>query len=424
VRGAIPLVLLAACAAPAFAEGEAAGGAPGGPRLRPGDGVTALVGGDVVTVSGPVLRGGTVLIRDGRIVRVGVDLEIPEGARVIDCARRHVLPGFVAPDSEGFGLAAGAPRKGSLYRDSLDPLSRTLELTLGAGVLAYHHTSLQERGFLQTQTAVMRPAAGDAARMVLKEPSAVWVDWVRGSAPDRLDFEEKLRAGRRHLKEAEDARREKREAPRSPVPDALLAALRGEIPVRVPATRREEILEALRLGEDHGLRLVIEDATEAWLCAEALARAGATAIVTPREKMRDPRIAEPHGGNIAVAAILEKAGARFAILPVGGFFQAGHGMRLGGLAGRDLSHYPIEGCFAIRGGASEAAVLRAMTLGAAEALGVADRIGSIDPGKDADLLVLDGDPFHYRTVVDLALIEGKVLYERSKSTYYRDLPGR
>jgi hypothetical protein len=147
-------------------------------------------------------------------------------------------------------------------------------------------------------------------------------------------------------------------------------------------------------------------------------------VVTPREKMRDPRIREPHGGNLAVAAVLEGAGARFTLLPVGGFFQVGHGLRLGGLAGRDLANYPLEGAFAIRGGASEAAVLRALTLGAAEALGVADRVGSVEPGKDADLLVLDGDPLHYRTVVDLALLEGKVFYERTKSSYYRDLPGR
>ena len=426
-RRAIPFVLAAAAAlAPgrAAAEGEAAGGAPPAPRVRPGDGVTALVGGEVFTISGPVHRGGTVLVRDGKVWRVGTDLEVPEGAKVLDCAGKRVLPGFVATDSEAFGVAGGAPKKGSLYRDSLDPHARVLELALGAGVLAYHHTALQDRGFLQLQTAVMRPSVGDASRMVLKEPAAIWVDWARGPATERLGFEEQLRSGRRHLKEAEDARREKREAPRSPVPDAVLAALRREIPVRVPATRRDEILDALRLADDHGLRVVLEDATEAWLVPEAIARAGAVAIVSPRRRMRDPRIAEPHGGNMEVAAILERAGARFAILPAGGTFHVGHGLRLGGLAGRDLANYPIEGAFAIRGGASERAVLRAMTLGAAEALGVADRVGSIEPGKDADLIVLDGDPFHYRTVVDMALVEGKVFYERSRSSFYRDLPGR
>ncbi len=147
-------------------------------------------------------------------------------------------------------------------------------------------------------------------------------------------------------------------------------------------------------------------------------------MVTPRDRRRDSGNPEPNGGNVGVAGILEKAGARFCLQPPGGPGTVGGGLTMGGLAGRDLMNLPIEGCFAVRGGASEAETLRSMTLGAAEALGVADRIGSIDPGKDADLILLDGDPFHYRTVVDLAMIEGKVLYERSKSNMFKGLPGR
>ncbi len=376
---------LAAALPPARGDGEGSGGAPAGPRIRPGDGVTAVIG----------LEG------------------------------KRVLPGFVAPDAEPVGFPPGSPKPGSLFRDAVDPFSRMHELALGSGVTSYFVTNMQGRGFLSTQTAVLRPAAGDASRMVLKEPAAVWVNFARGAATERLGFEDQLRAAARYLRDADEARRAGREPPKPSLPGEILAAVKREIPVRVPASLKEEILDALRLAETHGVRLVLEDATEAWLVPDQIARQGAVAVVTPREKRRDPRRGdEPHGGNIAVAAILEKAGTRFCILPVGGASQPGYGFRLGGLAGRDLTNYPIEGAYAIRGGAGEAAVLRALTLGAAEALGVADRIGSIDPGKDADLIVLDGDPFHYRTVVDMALVEGKVLYERSKSSFFRDLPGR
>jgi imidazolonepropionase-like amidohydrolase len=418
------LVLLVAGGNPARAEGDAAGGAPPPPRVRPGDGVTALVGGDVYTISGPVFRRGTVLVRDGKIWKVGVDLPIPEGARVLDVAGRRVLPGWVAPDAEPLALVPGTPKPGGLFRDSLDPYSRMNEVALGTGLTAYYVTSTQGRGFSTTLTAVLRPAPGDAARMVLKEPAALWVNYVRGPVSDRMAFEEQLRAGARHIREADEALRAKREAPRPPVPAEILAVLRREIPVRVPAERKDEILDALRLAEVHGVKLVIEDALESWLVAEPIARAGATALVTPRRRFRDPRIVGPHGGSIEVAAVLERAGARFGLVPPGAMGDSGGGMRLAGLAGRDLAHYFVEGAFAVRGGASEEAVLRSMTLGAAEALGVADRIGSIDPGKDADLIVLDGDPLHYRTVVETALVEGKVLYERSKSPLFRHLPGR
>lgn len=420
----LPLALLLLLGAgPALAEGEGSGGAPAPPRVRPGDGVTALVGGDVYTVSGPVYRRGTVLVRDGKVWKAGVDLALPEGARVIDVAGKRVLPGFVAADADSLGLVQGGARPGSKYADCLDPYSRINEIALGCGLTALHNTA-GNRGFWTSQSAVIRPAAGDAARMVLKENAAIWVNWARGTASDRMQFEELLRSGAKNLKDAEEARRAGREPPRFGGPAEIVAALRREIPVRVPASRKEEILEALRLAETYGVRMVIENATEAWLVAEPLARFGATAVVTPRNKSRDYRLVEPNGGNIGVAGILEKAGARFCLQPPGGPGMIGGGMTMGGLAGRDLMNLPIEGCFAIRGGASEGETLRSMTLGAAEALGVADRIGSIDPGKDADLIVLDGDPFHYRTMVDLAMIEGKVLYERSKSNLFKDLPGR
>ncbi len=417
------LLALLLAAAPALAEGEGTGGRPAPPRVRPGDGVTALVGADVHTVSGPVYRRGTVLVRDGKVWKAGVDLAVPDGARVIDLAGKRLLPGFVAADAEPIGLVQGGVRPGSLYRDCLDPFSRANEVALGSGITALFNASTN-RGFWTGQSAVLRPALGDAGRMVVKENAAVWVNWSRGTATDRMQFEDLLRGGAKALRDAEEARRLKREPPRGNVPAEILALLRREIPVRVPAVRREEILDAIRLAETHGLRLVVEDAHEAWLAAEALARVGATSVVTPRNKSRNPAIDGPNGGNIRVAAILEKAGARFCLQPPGGPGMIGGGLTMGGLAGRDLMNLPIEGCFAIRGGASEAEVLRSMTLGAAEALGVADRLGSIDPGKDADLIVLDGDPFHYRTVVDMAFIEGKLLYERSKSTLFRGLPGR
>ena len=260
--------------------------------------------------------------------------------------------------------------------------------------------------------------------MVLKEPASVTVNFARASIADRLAFEDQLRRGLAHLEAVEAARREKRGEPRSPVPGEILAALRRELPVRLPAVRQDDIRDALRLARDYRLKVVLESCLEAWILPEAIAREGATAVVTPRWKSSDPRIEGPNGGNIRVAGILDGAGARFCLLPPGGFGGPGDGLRLGGLAGRDLLTYPLEGAFAVRGGAGEAAVLRALTLGAAEALGVDDRIGSIAPGKDADLILLDGDPLHYRTMVDLAMIEGKVLYERSKSEFFRDLPGR
>ena len=167
------------------------------------------------------------------------------------------------------------------------------------------------------------------------------------------------------------------------------------------------------------------DCYEAWTLAEEIAAAGAVCVMEPRTR-RWPDAGEEFvaGSNIEGCAMLEKAGARFCVLPPGGFGGVGWSISLGGLAGRDLLTYSWEGAFAIRGGATDDAALRAITLTAAEALGVDDRIGSLAPGKDADVVVWQGDPLDYRMNVETTIVSGRVLYERSKSKLFAHLPDR
>ena len=111
-------------------------------------------------------------------------------------------------------------------------------------------------------------------------------------------------------------------------------------------------------------------------------------------------------------------GVRVALLP----YQ--NRVSLDGRAGRDLTAYPFEAAFAMRGGMDETTALRSITLEPARILGIEKRVGSLEAGKDADVVIWSGHPLHYRSFAKTVWINGKVYYERQKSRLYRDIPTR
>lgn len=394
---------------------------PGGARAqdatRPaaGETVLAVVGGDVYTGTGAVIRGGTVICRGRKIEAVGADLAVPEGARVVDAKGRRVYPGLVAPLGTGMGVARGRPRTGERYADSLDPDNLNVELALSAGITAFHHEG-ERKGIWSATNAVIKPALGAPDLMVVKEPAALTVAWT-SAVQERLGFEQTLEKAKKWVKDGSKGN--------APAPQPILDALARKIPVRISASTKADVDAALRFAKRWDVKLVLLDCYEAWTLTEDVAAAGALCVMEPRTR-RWPNAGEEFtaGSNIEGCAMLEKAGAKFCLLPPGGWGQVGWGITIGQLAGRDLHTYSWEAAFAVRGGASEEASLRAITLTAAEALGVDDRLGSLAPGKDADVVVWQGDPLDYRMNVETTIVSGRVLYERSKSKLFAHLPDR
>jgi imidazolonepropionase-like amidohydrolase len=388
-----------------------------GDEARPaaGESVLAIVGGDVYTGTGSVIRGGVVICRGRKIEAVGADLKVPEGARVVDAKGRRVLPGLIAPLGTGMGVARGRPKSGERYEDSLDPVNMNAELALSAGITAFHHEG-ERKGIFGATNAVIKPAHGEPELMVVKEPAALTVAWS-SAVQERLGFEQTLEKARKWRMDGSKGA--------APAPQAVLDALARKIPVRISAPTKADVAAALRFAKRWDVKLVLLDCHEAWTLAEDVAAAGATCVIEPRTR-RWPGAGEEFtaGSNIEACALLEKAGAKFCVLPPGGFGQVGWGVTVGQLSGRDLHTYSWEAAFAVRGGASAEASLRAITLTAAEALGVDDRLGSLAPGKDADVVVWQGDPLDYRMNVETTIVSGRVLYERSKSKLFAHLPDR
>ena len=172
-------------------------------------------------------------------------------------------------------------------------------------------------------------------------------------------------------------------------------------------------------GSSTGASMMITGAEEAWTVAPLLGRAGFSVLVVPRARRRaNPRSNKPTGWTIENAARLHEHGVPIAIM------SRSKGIGTGGLAGRDLFTLALEAAFAVRGGLSEAAALEAITLGAARLLGVDDRIGSIEVGKDCDLVIARGDLLHYQTLPQWTVVNGRIAYDKEKDSLLRAIRSR
>ncbi len=197
--------------------------------------------------------------------------------------------------------------------------------------------------------------------------------------------------------------------PRKPVKDDLLRLVKGETAMRIPANSASEIQTLIELANELDYRLVIDGASECWVVGKQLAEADASVVLTPRRR-RDAQFgAEDRTGTwIESPRVMEQQGVPFAVDALSSSIS------LNGLAGRDLTSLPLEAAFAVRGGASERAALAAITIVPATMMGLEDRIGSLEVGKDADILILNGNPLDYRTYVETAIVNGNVVYNRSQ----------
>ncbi len=386
----------------------------------------ALVGGDVHTVTRGVHRGGTVLLRDSKIHRVGTAVELPEGTVRIDVSGKRVLPGFVAVSARGLGAGTAAGK----LADSIDPFQESIKVALAAGITSAHLEAgggaFFGPGSAAASNAVVKMTYGSLDGMVILEPASVSLaSWVNGSSSERYDIRENFRKARDFIEAERDFERRRADnrlkpneaPPKAPAPvDRYVRQIKGEVVTRIPAAGTEQIRKALELVGEFRFKAVLTGVVEGWTLPDELGLARAYCVLTPRAKLHADRSSNrPSGSSIEQAAILRKAGVKFAILPPSP--TAG----TGGIAGRDLGYLPMEAAFAIKGGLDPQTALEAITITAAEICGVDARLGSIEEGKDADLVVLDGDPFDFRTLVDLTFVDGKLMYDRSKAGSFRHL---
>ncbi len=372
------------------------------------DKITAIRGGDLYTVTSGIIRNGTLLIKDGRIWKIGRGLSVPKDAKVIEAKGKIVMPGLVAVrGSLGVG---SAPR----IADALDPFNQSVSFALASGVTSVYVS----RG---SADAVIKPTYGDLDSMVVKTSVLQPLSFSGGQWLSKTHVLMSMRQARTYLQDLAQHNRDKGEGKQTPPPAMpgearrYVSLLKGEATALISANAARDILGALELVDEFGIKMIINGGAEAWTVAQDIAKRNVAVTMIPRAKQRsDEALSVPSGSKLENAAILKQAGVRFAIIPPSTSFTSS----TGGIAGRDLMTLPLEAAFAISGGLDEQTALEAITITPAQLLGVDDRVGSLQPGKDADIIILDGNPFHYNTFVQTTIVNGQVLYEKQKSTYF------
>ena len=311
--------------------------------------VTAIKAGKILTISGEPITDGAILIKDGKIAEIGTGIEIPEDAAVVDAGKSVVMPGLV--DASARLGVFGYPNI-TRIADSLDPFDFSVSLALASGITTAMVSAGRPSGSnpIGGATAVIKTSYGDLDQMLVKESVVQPVmisnrDWLR-----KTTFKQNLRKAQSYLwklTEYQQAKgKNKVEEPKKPGGlDAYIRLLRREVPAVVAASMAGDILAALELVDEFGLRMILADAVEAWIVAEEIAKRDVRVIITPRQKRRpDEDISGLSGSTLENAAILKKAGVKFAIIPPSTYFETW------GVVGRDMMALPMEAAFAVSGG--------------------------------------------------------------------------
>ena len=383
-----------------------------------------LKNGNVMTMAGPAFVG-DVAIENGKIVAVGQSLSYSD-AEVRDVTGMTVMPGIVDPhchigmweDAMGFEGADGnectnpiTPELRAI--DAINPYDRCFEEAVAGGVTTCV-TGPGSANVIGGQFVAIKTYGDSVENMVLRFPVAVKAAF--GENPKRVYNGKNQTPStrmataalmRKALIEAQEynEKLEKGKADPEKMPERnlgkeiLARVIRRELPLKIHAHRADDILTAIRICREFKLRYTLDHCTEGYLITdklkEALSEDCEGIIVGPL--LTDRSKIELKNLSFKAPKVLEQAGIEYAMMtdhPV-----------------TPEQYLPICTAIAVREGASEEDALKAITINAAKITGIADRVGSIEVGKDADIAVFSGHPFDFRSRCVLTLVNGKVAHE-------------
>jgi imidazolonepropionase-like amidohydrolase len=389
------------------------------PQERP----VVLRGATIHTVTNGVIPNGMIVLDRGKITAIGADVPVPAGARVVDVTGKHIYPGLIdAYSSVGITEIGSVDVSNDIteigdYNPNVraevavNAESRHIGTTRSAGVLVAFSTP--EGGVISGLSSAMSLEGWTWEEMSMKGAAALNVNWPdpnrrgggggRGGGPggpgqqgpppksyaelvqELKDFFAEARAYRDAVKAGQPFRTDSRLA-------AMTPAINGEIPVVVAAEGVAQINDAITWGKAEGLRLVIRGGRDAIHVAERLKAENVPVILTSTMSA-PPRSYDGYDGAYSSPAALHAAGVKFAIA--------------GGSGALYSYRLPWEAGVAVAFGLPEEEALKAVTINAAEFMGVADKVGSLEVGKEATLLITTGTPLDMTSMIEQSYIQGR-----------------
>ncbi len=414
----MPRVFLAVCAlTPAFLSAAAAD--------------LAFVNARVIPVDGPEIERGYVLVSDGKIEAVDRGEFRGSAERVIDCAGKVLMPGLVDTHSHVGGIGgadgSGPIQPGVRVRESINVRDSGFRRALAGGLTTLNimpgsgHLSSGQTVYVKLRYSKDEPSLGvrtidDITYFDADGEPMGGLKMANGTNPQRdgggsfpetrgraafLVREQFLKA-REYQGKLDAAKNEDGTVDESKLPErdlnleTLAEVMRGERMVHHHTHRHDDIMTVLRLSKEFGFRVVLHHVSDGWLVADEIAAAGAyvSAILVDSPGGKHEAV----GLRFETPAILEKAGVRTVVHTDDWITDSRVFLRMA--------------AFAVRGGMSRRGAIESVTLAGAEMLDLADRVGSLTPGKDGDILVLSGDPFSAYTVVEQTYVEGRLAFDR------------
>lgn len=392
----------------------------------------AITGGRVVTVTQGTWENGTVLVENGKIVAVGADVSVPESAQVYDATGKWILPGLIdahthiamnnepqmAPCLTTDACEMSAPVMAHVRAiDSIDPFDMSVakareggfttcftgpgsvhdimgphpaNIIGGTGVSIKLKTTNKMSDMVLPGTEQMKMALGEDAKR----------HWsMKNQGPmTRMAVAAILRETLVNAKNYSDALAAAEKGGKKPEPDfkldPLVPVVRGEMKVRIHCHRADDIFTAIRIAEEFGLDYVIDHCTEGYKMVDVLREKNIPCVVG--QLLLPPNKSETWGCRQDNPAILEKGGVNFALSADACSFTKWLPFQIGYCMGYGLS---LE------------TAIKAVTIRPAEILGIADRVGSLEAGKDADIAIFNGDPFSNLSLCTATMIDGVWEYQ-------------